>query len=211
MAWLGNPVISGYVVEAAALFHAAVVGVGADYGEVAFKSLDDTDEGTLFVAQGDCPGMHGNAVSGLVVNETHGFDRPGRLERGCEGAFSSAHFAADLIAMQKNVFGAEMAKDVDAGVAGDLFGAVAPEDDFFLQVDYAHADLQAVEDIAISLGIGKGRHSCARVVLICSSARTGGYFRGWRRKGRSKGAIQPKAGFTRVWAEWRDGTLGTAE
>ena len=44
-------------------------------------------------------------------------------------------------------------------VARDLFRAVAPEDNFFLQIEHAHADLQAVEDVAVSLGIAKGWHS----------------------------------------------------
>src|SRR4029077_15157442 len=127
---------------------AAVIGVGAGYGELAFESLDDADDGTLFIAQGDCPGVDGSAMSGLVVNEAHGFDRSGGVERGRHGAFPGAHFTADLVAMQKNVFRAGMAEDIDAGVAGDLFGAIAPEDDFFLQVDYAHPDLEAVEDVA---------------------------------------------------------------
>src|ERR1700693_4876117 len=64
-----------------------------------------------------------------------------------------------------------MSQNVEARIAGDLFGAVAPEDNFFLQIEHTDADLQAVENVAANVGIVKGQHvECARVLLVYSSA-----------------------------------------
>jgi hypothetical protein len=76
-----------------------------------------------------------------------------------------AHFATVLVAMQKDILSAGVAEDIDARVTGDVFGAVAPEDNLFLQVEHAHADLQAVEDVAVSIGIAKGWHGGVEVLL----------------------------------------------
>jgi hypothetical protein len=81
------------------------------------------------------------------MNEAHGFDRLGTAESGRHGAFLGAHFTTDFVAMQKNTVGAGMAQDIDARIAGDRFRAIAPENNFSLQVEHAHADLQAVKDI----------------------------------------------------------------
>jgi len=123
---------SGQVVQAASLFQAAVVRVWTAYDELTFKGLDEADAGAMFIAQGDCPGMYWSALSGLVVNEAHRLDGPG-IVQGCRhGAFAGAHFTTDLVAMLKNVVGAGMSEDIDAGVPGDLFCVVAPEDNFLL-------------------------------------------------------------------------------
>ena len=63
--------------------------------------------------------------------------------------------------MEKNIFRAGVAEDIDAGKAGYFFRAVTPEDYFLLQIKYAHPDLQAVEDVAVNFRILKGRHGAA--------------------------------------------------
>src|SRR5258706_16322567 len=80
------------------------------------------------------------------------------MQSGSDGTFLVAHFTTDLIAVQKNVAGTRMAQHIDSGIAGDLFSAIAPENNFVLKIEHAHADLQAVEDIAVGLGISKGWH-----------------------------------------------------
>jgi len=80
--------------------------------------------------------------------------------------------------MQKDVLGAGVAEDIDAGITSDVFSAIAPEDDLLLQVEHAHADLQAVEDVAVSIGIVKGWHVGAGMLLAYSSAENGFGFRG---------------------------------
>ncbi|MGC2260283.1 MAG: hypothetical protein WA594_18375 [Candidatus Sulfotelmatobacter sp.] len=63
--------------------------------------------------------------------------------------------------MEKNIFSTGVAEDVDAGEAGYFFGAITPENYFFLQIKDADPDLQAVEDVAINFRIFKGRHESA--------------------------------------------------
>jgi hypothetical protein len=46
-----------------------------------------------------------------------------------------------------------------AKISGNPLGAVAPENDLFLQVDHADSDLQALQKASTNLGILKGRHS----------------------------------------------------
>jgi hypothetical protein len=76
-----------------------------------------------------------------------------------------------VIAVQKNVFSARMAEDIDSRIASYFFRAVVPEDDFLLQIEHTDPDLQAIEDVAVDRGILKGRHGAAAIwVLICSSA-----------------------------------------
>ena len=77
--------------------------------------------------------------------------------------------------MQKNVFSPRMAEDIDSRIASYFFRAVAPND-FLLRIErtdpYVQAiDVQAIEDVALDLGILKGRHGAAAIwVLVCSSA-----------------------------------------
>ncbi|MGA9510311.1 MAG: hypothetical protein WBV55_16960, partial [Candidatus Sulfotelmatobacter sp.] len=63
--------------------------------------------------------------------------------------------------MEKNIFRAGVAEDIDAGKAGYFFRTVTPEDYFLLQIKYADPDLQAVEDVAVNFRILKGRHGAA--------------------------------------------------
>ena len=74
--------------------------------------------------------------------------------------------------MQKNILGAGVPQHIDARIPGDVFCAVAPERNLFLQINYADTDLQLVEDVAVDLGIFEGgmiaRKRCR---LICSSAK----------------------------------------
>src|SRR5580692_9767704 len=44
-----------------------------------------------------------------------------------------------------------------------FFRAVAPEDGFLLRIERADPDLQAIEDVAVDLGILKGRHGAAAI------------------------------------------------
>ena len=105
--------------------------------------------------------------------------------------------------MQKNVVRAGMAEDIDARIAGDLFGAVAPEDNFFLQVDYAHADLQAVEDGAVGLGILKSWHDgCAGMLLFVHRQKAWFNFKAAGAGSGVPGQNLGKTGFTRGWREW---------
>jgi hypothetical protein len=48
-----------------------------------------------------------------------------------------------------------------AQVPGNPFCAVAPENDLFLKIDHADANLQALQKASTNLGILKGRHSLA--------------------------------------------------
>jgi hypothetical protein len=106
-----------------------------------------------------------------VVNQAHGFHRFGIVQRGRHGTFSGAGFATIVVAMQKNIIRAGMAEDIDARIARYLFRAVAPEDDFLMQIKHADADLQAIEDVAIDLRIFKVRHgAAANWLLLCPSA-----------------------------------------
>src|SRR6202522_2349659 len=133
---------SGKVVDAAASAHGLVVGIGPGHGELAFEGLNDADDGAATVTQWDGPGVHRFAMAGAVMNEAGSFHRFAVGNGGVERTFFHAHFAAHLIAVQKNVVAAGVAEHVDAGVAGDFFRAVAPEDDFSLQVDDTDADLK---------------------------------------------------------------------
>ncbi|MGA8527821.1 MAG: hypothetical protein WA654_00410 [Candidatus Sulfotelmatobacter sp.] len=121
-------------------------------------------------------------MSGLVVNEGDRFHGFGVVQGGGDEALLVAHFTTVPVAMQKDVVSAGVAEDIDAGVTGDVFGAVAPEDNFFLQVEHAHADLQAIEDVAVGIGIAKGWHVGAGILLVCSSAENGLGFRGENRE-----------------------------
>ena len=141
----------------------------------------------------------------MKVMASTGLARAGRWRWG----ISRCTFRNVLVAMQKNVVGAGVAEDIDAGVAGDLFGAVAPEDNFFLQVEHAHADLQAVEDVAVSIGIAKGWHSWRKEccwflhrqkMLATSEARA--------RQNRNPARESAKSWICNGLG---DGTLGTAE
>jgi hypothetical protein len=75
---------------------------------------------------------------------------------GGDGAFLGAHFATFLVAMQKNVVGTGVAQHVEAGVTGDLFGAVAPEHDFLSAESRTLTPIcSRIEDFAVGLGILK--------------------------------------------------------
>jgi len=101
------------------------------------------------------------------------------------GTFFRAHFTTAVVAVLKNVVGAEVAQHLDAGKAGDLFGSIAPEDNFFLQIDYADANLQAIEYVAVDVGILEGRHGeWARLLLTYPSAGRGQNFRSAGCRGR---------------------------
>jgi hypothetical protein len=95
------------------------------------------------------------------MNGTHGFGGFAAVQRGCHGTTSGAHFTTIEIAMEKDIFRAGVAEDIDAGKAGYFFGAVTPENYFFLQIKDADPDLQAVEDVAVNFRILKGRHGSA--------------------------------------------------
>ena len=101
-----------------------------------------------------------------MVNQAHGFHRFGIVQRGSHGTFSGAGFATIVVAMQENIIRAGMAEDIDARIACYLFRAVAPEDNFLMQIKHADADLQAIEDVAVDLRIFKVRHGVAANWLL---------------------------------------------
>jgi hypothetical protein len=138
-------------------------------------------------------------MSGFVMDEGQGFHRFGIVQGGGDRAFLVAHFATVLVAMEKDVLGADVAEDIDTGITSNLFGAVAPEDDLLLQVENAYADLQAVEDVAVSIGVAKGRHGVTGILLACSSAENGF---GFKRGGESDFvSLEPgkEGGFAKAW------------
>src|SRR6266446_3902711 len=93
------------------------------------------------------------------------------MQRGRDGAFLVTHFTTALVAMQKNIFRAGMTQNIDAGIACDLFRAVAPKNNFFLQIEHTHADSQPIEDVAVGLRILKGWHGgWVTMLLSCLSA-----------------------------------------
>jgi hypothetical protein len=65
-----------------------------------------------------------------------------------------------------------MAEHIDARITRDLLRAIAPEDNFSLQVEHTHAELQAIEDVAVNLRVLKGWHgkSSQERLLDISSA-----------------------------------------
>lgn len=71
-------------------------------------------------------------------------------------------FRGAFVAAEQGFFRAAMAEDVMAQVAGDAFGAAAPEQDSFVNVDYAKAGRQIFEDGAADFRIVEGRHESAR-------------------------------------------------
>jgi hypothetical protein len=134
------------------------------------------------------------------MNEAHGFYRLGTTQSRRQGAFLIAHFTTDLVAMEKNAVGAEMAQDVDARIARNLFRAIAPENNLSLQVEHARADLQTIKDIAVSLRIFKGWHAGdARTPLVCPSAENWLNFIG---TDRGEMMRQTKSGFATAYAGW---------
>jgi hypothetical protein len=77
------------------------------------------------------------------------------LDRAGDGAIIFAEFATGLIAVQQGFRDAGVADDVVAQVASDSLAAIAPENNFPLQVNDAEAGGQALEDAAADLGIVK--------------------------------------------------------
>ena len=47
---------------------------------------------------------------------------------------------------------------IDPRISGDVFRAIAPENNFLLQIEHTHPDLQTVKDVAVDIGILKCRH-----------------------------------------------------
>ena len=147
------------------------------------------------------------------MNKARAFHWPGVVKRDGQGAFSDAHVATVVVAMQKNIFCAGVAEHVDPRIARDFFRAVAPEHNFFLQVKHAHADLQPIEDVAIRLGISKGWHGARTAMpLISTSAKiprtpeARGLCR--NREFFAKAAL--KAGIAIGWAAWHFQGRGVA-
>jgi hypothetical protein len=62
-----------------------------------------------------------------------------------------------------------MADDIDSRIASYFSRAVAPEDDF-LRIEHTEPDFEAIEDVAVDLGILKGRHGAAAIRVLSSSA-----------------------------------------
>jgi len=82
-----------------------------------------------------------------------------------------------LVAVLQNTLGTEVAEYVDAFIPRNVRRAITPENNFLLQIEHAHADLQAVQDVAINVRILKGWHDCARCALIFPSAKNHSNFR----------------------------------
>ena len=126
--------------------------------------------------------MHLGTMSGLVVNEGDRFHGFGVVQGVGDEALLVAHFTTVPVAMQKDVVGAGVAEDIDAGVTGDCSAPSLQKTIFCLQVEHAHADLESIEDVAVGIGIAKGWHVGAGILLVCSSAENGLGFRGENRE-----------------------------
>src|SRR5208282_676286 len=148
----------GRAIQAAALLQAPVVRAGAISRKFAFKSLDDADYGAMLVPQRDCPSVNRGPVSGSVMDKAHRLHGDSIVECGGQRAASRAHFAAFLVAMEKNILRAGVPENIDSRVTRDLFGSIAPENNFPVQIENADPDLQPVEDVAVNLGIFKRWH-----------------------------------------------------
>jgi hypothetical protein len=81
------------------------------------------------------------------------------LDRSPNGTFRPTGFTSVLIALQESSSRAKPTHHLVAKAPGNPFGAIAPENDFFLEVDHADSDLQALQKASTNLGILKGRHS----------------------------------------------------
>jgi hypothetical protein len=81
------------------------------------------------------------------------------LDRRAHGTFRAAGFTRILIALRESTSSARPAHDLVAKVPRNPFGAVAPENNLFLEVDHADSDLQAFQKASANLRILKGRHS----------------------------------------------------
>src|SRR5271166_4321772 len=92
------------------------------------------------------------------MNEAHGLHRLGIVQGDCDGTLVNAHLTAGMVAVLKDVVGAGVTQHIDARIAGELLGAVAPEDDFSLQIEDAHADLEGIEYSPIRVWILESWH-----------------------------------------------------
>ena len=168
LAALGNPVVSSRHPRSLML---RSFGPDSTEGELAFKGLDDAYQRAVFVAQRDRPGVHLSAVARFVVNKSHGFGGLGVVQGDRDRALVGTHFTAGLVAMLQNVVGAGMSQHINPRVARQLFRAVTPKDNFFLEIEHADTYLQAIEYVAANVGIVEGWHRrFARTLLISLSA-----------------------------------------
>jgi hypothetical protein len=77
------------------------------------------------------------------------------MECGRHGASSGAHFTAFFAAVEKNIFRTRGSENIDPRVACDLVRAVAPENNFPVQIEKADPDFEHIEDVGVNLGILK--------------------------------------------------------
>jgi len=149
---------SGGFVDAAGQAGEIFALIGGDRFVLVFKDGDCTDDRAVRVADRDGAGADGNFVSGFVVEETEGVSGAGGFDGLGERTSLAAEFASRLIAVEQGVRDAGLADDFVAGMTSDAFGAVAPEDYFFLRVDDAEADGQAFQDAAAEFEIVECGH-----------------------------------------------------
>src|SRR5208282_1891529 len=108
-----------------------------------------------------------------MVNKAHGLDRLRIVQGDGERTLIGTHFTAALVTVLKNVVGAGVAEHIDARVARDLLRAVAPENNLALEIENTDANLQAVEDVTVNVGVLESCHGArpnARCLFIGSAA-----------------------------------------
>src|SRR5208283_855011 len=93
-----------------------------------------------------------------MVNKAHGLDRLRIVQGDGERTLIGTHFTAALVTVLKNVVGAGVAEHIDARVARDLLRAVAPENNLALEIENTDANLQAVEDVTVNVGVLESCH-----------------------------------------------------
>src|ERR1700719_954498 len=99
----------------------------------------------------------------LVMDRTQSLDWLGVMKCRGQGTSAAAQGAIFLIAMQKNIFRAGVPQHVNPGISGNLLGAVAPENNLSFQIKHTDTDLEAIEYVAVNLGILKKWHGRCEV------------------------------------------------
>jgi hypothetical protein len=79
-------------------------------------------------------------------------------DRSPDRTFGATGFAWVAIVLRKSSSRTRPAYHLVAKVRGDAFGAVARENNLFLEVDHADSDLQSIQKASTDMGIFRGGH-----------------------------------------------------
>jgi hypothetical protein len=119
------------------------------------ERFDRANDRTMLVVHGHGAQADGNLVSGFVLQKTNRLRWLGGLDGSSQRAVLVAKLAARPVAMQDGFPDARVAYDFMPQVARDALGPVAPEHNFLLHVDDAHAGGQAIDDASTNVDVMK--------------------------------------------------------